>query len=253
MHRLGITSLLFLAASTAQTATTYRTTVTTKYRSERRVVVQRIIVDGDNRRLTVEHPEEPFTYDVLLSTDGGRTVTALNTALHTWFEAPKPWATATGLPPLIPAEIKNAKTTVTEEPSTETIAGFPVRKFVIRAGYTSREDYSGNKVNRIHTMTALLWTTEKLDRSLAFPIPEFTTRVESLDAELRQKSAAIPGFPLRCVTSLSHAYEGGEPSVEMRTSEVDEIGTVPPPSASVFVKPAGYVHQEPVIGAPGKM
>jgi hypothetical protein len=252
MRNLGIAAVLFLAASTAQTATTYRTTVTTKYRSERRVVVQRIIVDGDNRRLTVEHPEEPFTYDVLLSTDGGRTVTALNTALHTWYEAPKPWA-STFLPVSIPTEIKNAKATVTEEPSTETIAGFPVRKFVIRAGYTSREDFSGTKVNRIHTMTTLLWTTDKLDRSLAFPILEITTRVESLDAELRQKSAAIPGFPLRCVTSLSHAYEGGEPSVEMRTSEVEEIRTVAPPPATLFVRPAGYVHQEPVIGAPGKM
>ena len=258
MRRSGIAALLLCAATTLQAATTYRMTITTGGRYKRPPAVQRIIVDGEKRRLAVEHPEEPFAYDVLLSTDGGRTVTALNTILRTWFDADKSPFSATqqpigtGLPPWVTSEIKDAKMTVAEEPADETIAGFPVRKFVIRAGYTTREDFSGTKVNRLHTMTTLLWTTDKLDRSLAFHIPEFATGVESLDADLRQKSAVISGFPLRRVTTVSRAYEGGAPVVELTTVEVDDIRTAPAPLASAFAKPAGYVNQEPVIGGFGK-
>lgn len=252
MHRSTIALLLVFAVTNGQAATTYRTTITTRDRFQQPPVVERITVDGENRLLLVEHQYEPFTSDVLLSSDGGRTVTALNTLLHTWYELQKPAATATGLPPSIPVEIKDAKTSVTEEPADETIAGFSVRKFVIRVSYTSREDYGGTKVNRLCTMTTLVWTTDKLDRSLAFPIPVITTGIESLDAELRAKSAVIPGFPLRSVRTVSRAYEGGAPEVEMARVEVDDIRTIPPPRASVFVKPAGYVHQAPVIGVPGK-
>jgi hypothetical protein len=252
MRRLEIAVFVLCAATTVQAATTYRMTITSSDRFKRPPAVQRIIVDGENRRLTVEHPEEPFGYDVLLSTDGGRTVTALNTTLHTWFEPSKPSVTATGLPPWMSAEIKDTKLTVTEEPAGETIAGLSVRKFVIRGGYTTREDFGGTKVNRVHTLTTLLWTTDKLDPSLAFGIPAFATGVESLDAELRKKSAAISGFLLRRVTTVSRAYEGGEPVVEVTTIEIDDIGTVPPPPASAFVKPAGYENQAPVVGAPGK-
>jgi hypothetical protein len=252
VHRSAIALLLLFAATNGQAATTYRTTITTRDRFKQPPVVQRITVDGENRLLKVENQDEPFSYDALLSADGGRTVTALNTPLRTWFELPKPWVTATGMPPSIPTEIKDAKTSVTEEPADETIAGFPIRKFVIRVSYTSREDYGSTKVNRLCTMTTIVWTTDKLDRSLAFPMPVITMGIESLDAELRAKSAVIPGFPLRSVRTVSRAYEGGAPEVEITRVEVDDIRTVPPPRASALVKPAGYVHQAPVIGVPGK-
>jgi hypothetical protein len=101
-------------------------------------------------------------------------------------------------------------------------------------------------------MTTLVWTTDKLDRPLAFPIPTITTGVESLDAELRPKLVMILGFPLRRVTTMSRAYEGGAPAVEITRVEIDDIRTVPSPLASAFAKPAGYVHQAPVIGVPGQ-
>lgn len=258
MRRSGIAVFVLCAATTVQAATTYRMTITRTDRFKRPPAVQRIIIDGEKRLLTVEHPEEPFTCDVLLSTDGGRSVTALNTSLRTWFDADKSPASATqfpgtGLPPWVTPEIKDAKISVTEEPAHETIAGFPVRKFVIRAGYITREDFGGTKLNRVHTMTMLLWTTDKLDRSLAFHIPAFATGADPLDADPRLKSAVTSGFPLRCVTTVSRAYEGGEPVVEMTKVEVDDIRTVASPPASAFVKPSGYANQEPVIGGFRKM
>jgi len=252
VRRSVIAALLLVASTAVQAATAYRVTTVTKDHFTKPTLVAHVIADGENRRLTYENRPEPFTEDVMLSTDSGKTVTALNTSMRTWFAMYRVEATETGLPSMIRAEIRDPNITMTEEPSPD-VAGYPVRKFVIRAGYTTRERYSGTKVDRIHTMTALIWTTDKLDRSLAFPIPEVTMGARSIDAQLREKMASIPGFPLRNVTTISRAYEGGEPSVTMTTTEVDDIRTVPSPPASQFTKPADYINQEPIIGTPGKV
>jgi hypothetical protein len=250
-RRFGVAGLLLCASTSLLAATSYRVTLTTKDRLKRVPVVQRVIAEGDSRRLTVEQQDDVFTYDVLLSTDSGKTVTALNTPLRTWFDgATLPASRPARTPGFAEIRIKDAKTSVTEEPTDATIAGLVTRKFVVRASYTSQEKYGDTKVNRIHEMTTLIWTTDKLDQSLAFPIRVIAMDVEPVDAELRQKQAVISGFPLRRVTSISRAYEGGAPSVEITTFEVDDIRTVPPPPASAFAKPASYVHQEPVIGSP---
>jgi len=252
-RRFGVVALLLCLSTHVLAATSYRVTITTKGRLKRVPIVQRVIADGDRRRLTVEQQDEVFTFDVLLSTDGGKTVTALNTPLRTWFdEAPLQAEKPARIPGLAEIKIQDAKTSVIEEPTDVTIAGFVTRKFVVRASYTSLEKYGDTKVKRLHAMTTLLWTTDKLDPSLAFPIRSITFGVEPLDAELRQKQAVISGFPLRRVTTISRAYEGGEPSVEITTYEVDDIRTVPSPAASEFVRPNGYANQEPIIGVPGK-
>jgi hypothetical protein len=243
--------LVLFAASAAHAATAYRVTIIRKDGFKRPPLVAQVIADGENRRLTYENQEEPFAEDVMLSTDGGKTVTALNTSLRTWFAMADQPANTGGLPPWMHAEIKDIKVSVSEEPS-EAIGGYPVRKFVIHAGYTTREDYSGTKVNRVHAMTELIWTTDKLDGSLSFPIPRVIFSLGAIDAVLRQKTASITGFLLRDVKTISRAYEGGAPSLEMMTTDVDDIRTVPSPPASQFVKPAGYVNQAPIIGAPGK-
>lgn len=247
--------LLLCDVVSMQAAITYRMTITTTSRPPRPPSIQQIITDGEKRRLTIENAEAPFIYDVLLSPDGGRTITALNTPLKTWFDkeafdAKHPHYT--GLPPGIKTQIKDAKISISEEPTDEPVEGFPVRKFVVRASYNTQEDFNGTIVKRVHAITTLLWTTDKLDRSLAFGMPPLDTGVASLDTELRQKAAAF-GFPLRRVTTVSRAYEGGEPVVEITRIEIGKIETVASPPASVFARPSAYANQAPVIGAFGKM
>ena len=237
-----------MTATAAQAATSYRVTTTTKNRLKRMPVVTRVIADGDNRRLTVEQQDEPFTYDVLLSTDSGKTITALNTPLRTWFDLTVlNGSISSSLKPRKGTAIKNANVTVHEEPGAEPILGFPVRTFVIRASFTSEEDYGGTKVKRENAMTTILRTTDKIDQALFFPPRIFATGVAPLDTELRQKSGVISGFPLREVTTFSQAYEGGAPKVEMITTEVDEIRSVASPPAAQFATPAGYINQPPII------
>jgi len=251
MRRSSIAAVLLIATTALHGATTYRVTTTIKDRLKRIPSVERVIADGQNRRLTVETQDEPFTHDVLLSTDGAKTIIALNTPLRTWFDfAVLPHSTTT-LKPRRLAAIKNPVVTVREESGAEPISGFPVRTFVIRATFTSEEDYGGTKVKRENAMTAMLWTTDKIDGALAFPPRAFATGVDAIDSELRQKTAIIAGFPLRAVTTYSQAYEGGAPTVEIITTDVDDIRTVAPPPAAQFAKPADYVNQPPIIsGAP---
>jgi hypothetical protein len=250
MIRTVIAAVLLTTSMASQAATTYRVTTTFKERLKRIPRVERVIADGDNRRLTVEQQDEPFTHDVLISNDSGKTITALNTPLRTWFDFaifPR-----SGLKPRTGTAIKDPTVTVSEEAGAEPIAGFPVRKFVIRASFTAQEDYGGTKVKRGNAMTTILWTTDKIDSALAFPTAVFATGVSSIDAELRQKTAAIiSGFPLREVTTFSQAYEGGAPTGTITTTDVDEIRTVSSPPATQFAIPPGYVNQPPIIsGAP---
>jgi hypothetical protein len=255
MIRVLLAAVL-LTATSLQAATSYRVTTTIKDRLKRTPRVERVIADGDNRRLTVEHQDEPFTHDVLLSTDGGKTVIVLNTPLQTWFDFTLLPPSTSSLKPRKGAAIKDVKVTVSEESGNEPILGFPIRKFVIRASFTAQEDYGGTKVKRENAMTTLLWTTDKIDAALAFPPPVFETGVSSIDAEVRQKAAAIlSGFPLREVATYSQAYEGGAPTVETITSEVNDIRTVPSPPAAQFAKPAGYINQPPILNgaAPPKL
>jgi hypothetical protein len=256
LRRYGMVALLVCAAATLHAATSYRMTITRKDRYKLPPSIERVIVDGEKRRLTVENAEPPFVCDVLLTADGGRTVIALNTPLKTWFDNAADRAKLQrpiGLAPWVKTETRDAKISIVEEPADETIDSLPVRKFVIRAGYTTIEDFSGTKVKRIHGITTLLWATDKLDRSLGFQMPPLETGVESLDAELHTKVESIIGFPLRRLTTASRAYEGGESVVEILKMEVDDIRTVPSPPQEIFVKPAGYVNQAPVIGALGKL
>lgn len=251
MH-LRTATLVILLASTATAATTYRTTKSIRRRLKTSAVVQRVTADGDQRRLVTENPEEPFAYDVLLSDDGGASVTALNSHLHTWYVMKSPSTTSTSSSPFVQTEITDRTTEVMEESGSEPIGGYPVRKFVIRASYTSRESYGGTIVKRSHTLTGMIWSTDRLSRQLAFPPTTITMGERSMDAAIREKIATIPGFPLRVTTTVARAYDGGEPIVEMRSEEVDQVATIPAPTKSLFVRPASYVNQEPLIGGPGK-
>jgi hypothetical protein len=252
MHRTAIAAVLLIATTALHAATAYRVTTTIKDRLKRMPRVERVIAEGDNRRLTIEQQDEPFTHDVLLSTDGGKTIIAFNMPLRTWFDFALLPPTASYFKSRKGTAIKDVNVTVREESGAEPISGFAVRTFVIRASFTAQEDYGGTKVKRENAMTMMLWTTDKIDGALAFPPAVFGTGVASIDAELRQKTAAIiAGFPLREMTTYSQAYEGGAPSIEMITTEVDDIRTVPSAPAAQFAKPAGYLNQPPIMsGAP---
>jgi hypothetical protein len=250
MIRALIAAALLITTTALHAATAYRVTTTIRDWLKREPQVEHVIADGANRQLTVEQQNEPFTHDVLLSTDGGKTIIALNTPLRTWFDFALLPPSKLNIKPVRGAAVKKAQVAVHEESGAEPISGFPVRTFVIRASFTSVESFARTSVKRENAMTVLVWTTDQIDAALAFPPRVYVTGVDAIDAELREKTAIISGFPLRTMTTYSQAYEGGAPKVATITTEVDDIKSVPSPPATQFAKPAGYVNQPPIISAP---
>ena len=89
------------------------------------------------------------------------------------------------------------------------------------------------------------------------PIGGYTARkfVVKVSFTMRQDNAPalanIKGFPLKVVHSATHRFPGGRPQTSTSAVTVSDIETVAAPPHA-FERPADYVHQEPIIGAPGR-
>ncbi len=200
-----------------------------------------VLVDGANRRIDVEQPSAPFTYDVLLSSDGGATFTALNTARKTWFQ---PNVVAIVRHPRIAGggEATDIRVTTSQEPDS---------KSVIRVSYTTHERYGSTKVDVLHSETILIWTTAAVDPALAVRVISLITGIAGVDAQLAPAITRIAGFPLKTTISATRAYVGGRPQTITVTAIVSDIRDADAP-ALAFERPAGFVHEEPFVGAPGR-
>jgi hypothetical protein len=209
-----------------------------------------VIVDGLRSRTEIEQPEPPFTNDVAISEDGGKTVIALNTQLKTWFRAPNGGIPALSMFAAMPRgdrTIRDVKVTSSEEPS-EDVGGYPARKYVVRVSYGVREGRGAMRVDISYGATMIVFTTDALDLHRAVG---FKTGVPEVDAQLEPAFAKINGFPLKSTISATRMYAGGRPQAMTITATVSDIRTVDAPPHA-FERPAGYVYQEPIIGAPGR-
>ena len=201
-----------------------------------------VLADGANRRIDVEQPSTPFTYDVLLSSDGGATFTALNTARKTWF---RPSAVAIVRHPYISGgrDATDIHVTTSEEPSEA--------KFVIKVAFTTQEHFGSEKFDAKHSETILIWTTKDVDPALSVHAINLITGIAGVDAQLAPAITRIAGFPLKTTIAATRAYPGGRPQTITVTATVSDIRSADAPPQA-FERPADYVHEEPFIGAPGK-
>jgi len=197
-----------------------------------------VLVDGANRRIDVEQPSAPFTYDVLLSSDGGATFTALNTARKTWFQ---PNVVAIVRHPHIAGgkEATDIRVTTSEEPSES--------KSVVRVAYTTHERFGDTKVDAQHGETILIWTTNAVDPALAVRAISLITGIADVDAQLAPAITRIAGFPMKTMISATRAYAGGRPQTITVTATVSDIRGADAP-AHAFERPSDYVHEEPFLG-----
>ena len=180
-----------------------------------------VLAEGSQRRVEVVHPETPFTYDVLLSDDGGATFTALNTELKTWFRVEP--ASLLGRPrifggrPNQPRSVRDVSVTTAEEPS-EAIGGFAVRKYVVKTTFMEREGQGAARIDALFGTTAIVWTTDAIDAAMAVRAVDLTTSLPSPQT-----------FTIAATVS------------DIRTADA-------PPHR--FERPKDYVNQPPVVGAP---
>jgi hypothetical protein len=215
-----------------------------------------VLIDGPRRRIEFLHRPMPFEYDVLLSDDAGKTFIALNTPLKTWFRLGEN-VPSNAIPVLYGSAImhkysvRDVKVMPSDEPA-EAIDGVATHKFVVKTSFRLREDYSGTPVDSQISSTLLVWTTDAVDPALAWKTPALAkTDVPDVDAQLAPVLEKIAGFPLKIVFTATRAYQQSRPQTHTMTITVSDIRTVDAPPHA-FERPADYVHQAPIIGAPGR-
>ena len=197
---------------------------------------------GRARATATSKTDGPILYDSLLWIDSS--LIAMNSQMQTWYEIERPFA----IPPSFLDRMRGEKRveklvfTLNEVPEARPGEHHYNGKlrFVIRHSYTVT-----------YTATLDIVTTDAVDSKLWIPGLLPRTGLAQVDEKLDAAELAIKGFPLRMSMTAGRQYSGGGVLMtELHEVEVSDIGEVRP-DEKMFVRPAGYLHQKPIIAVPG--
>lgn len=76
------------------------------------------------------------------------------------------------------------------------------------------------------------------------------TGYAEVDAKFSAAEASMKGFPLRLSLTATRQFSGGSATTNSSSVQTTEIRETTADD-SLFVRPTGYRHQQPVVGAPG--
>ena len=206
-----------------------------------------VSVEGKNVRLDVKTGDSFLFKDnsVILSTDGGRTLSVFDPALKTFYVINLNTLVGDSSSVLgaLGGSVKftNQKVSVRDLGAAETIGGYPTKHAAVDASYDIAIDVMGTAMTTHMTMTTESWTTDRLSSEFMNFMQMKNTRTGfgELDKLIEAQSAATNGrFPLKQVTTI-HIAQGGNDLASTTTSEVTNIEkkTV---AASTFAPPSGY-------------
>lgn len=204
-----------------------------------------VVIDGDSYRID-------YLRSTTISTDAGKTRTALDAELRTYYTLKE--RESVGILQMLPIgklAVALKSVTVTEEPTGEVIAGLRTRKYVLRLEYLTRTDVGSEVFPTTFTATGEIWTTDAIDIAVdPFGLRGLRTGYDVVDAKLREALSVVKGFPLMRRLAVSRKIANGRAQTELHTVTLSgfESIAVPPRTFSV---PPGYKYQEPVIGIPG--
>ncbi len=218
----------------------------------------RVWVDGSRQRMELDpQPDMTRIYDVMISSDGGRTATLINLQNNTWYrrdELPAP-PTLTGaalsnyfqLPMRTGEKLTDLHFTSGSE-AAEQFLGHATAKRWLRVRYRITVDYFGAPVNGDVDATFAAWVADGLP-PLAPPQLRLSGFADVDDA-ISRWAAALAGPVVKQETYVTRIIEGGRPFTEVSRYVVDQLEEKPVP-ASRFAMPAGLTHQLPVVSGPG--
>jgi len=206
-----------------------------------------VSADGSNMRMDLKSGDNFLFKDnaVILSTDGGKTLTVFDPAAKTYYSininelAQQPGAALASMGGSV--KFQNPKVSVKDLGAAETLSGFPTHHAIVDASYDIAIDMMGNQMTSHMTMTTESWTTDQIRHEFANFIQEknLHTGFADLDKLLEAQAAAIEGrFPLKQVTTL-HVQQGTADLTSTTTSEVFNVATHTVP-ASLFTASGGY-------------
>lgn len=214
-------------------------------------------VDGLSYRID---SEGDLMANASFSTDGGKTVIALNERLSTYYRLKggrsKGMSTGHYSVPFLDENSKDVvavkNVSMEEEPSEERIAGFPARKYVLKFAHDVKLKIGAETIRVMFHSTILLWTTDEIKLAVVpMDLRNVRTGFAAVDQPVAAALSAVKGFPLKRILSVSRRYEGGAVMVDLVTTTFDDFETVDLPAEALAVPP-GYRYQEPVIAFPGR-
>ena len=189
----------------------------------------RVVADGANVRLEMENGA------VMLTTDGGKTLTFLDPTKKTY--ATMAAADLVG----VDIKVDNPKTTTRDLGDGGVLAGYPTRRWAVETSFDATID-----TFKVHlSMLSESWRTEQLPEAAAsiFAGQSVRTGIAEIDKILEaMASANLKGFPLKEVTTLRSKAAGGKETSTTSTIEVSDIKKVNTTRAT-FAIPAGYKKQ----------
>lgn len=252
MEHLRIVSIgfvLLLAAVRAPAGINYQL----RSEHEGKTTVSAVWADGSfyraEAKASEDMPEFQRQYPIVISTDGGKTHRYLRPADETWYELSRE---TPGQRIVIGknARVRQPKVALTEESSTEQIAGLATRKYVLKASCVLESDEGSEKLKLHKARTVLLWVSDVACAPAAVrQLHLVSFGVTELDEPVGRSLASIEGFIVRQVDSFTERYEGGSPRTLVTTTEVIEPRCLRV-DPTLFTVPKGYRHQEPRVASP---
>jgi len=212
----------------------------------------RIEGDGTHMRMDIEHGDPLLFKDksVVISNDGGKSMTILDPATKTYFVIDLVDFLAGSVSSLkdMGADVKftNTKADVHVAGAGPTIEGYPTGKTTLDASYDLVIEMMGNKITAHTVMHTEVWRTDKLAAVVTpFQMKGVRTGIEGLDKIIDMADKTSAGFPMRQETVVETTQGSNKTKItqSMTVSDV-QLRNI---AAGEFVLPSGYTKtQNPI-------
>ncbi len=203
-----------------------------------------VTVDGSHLRMDITTGDNTLfkDNDIVLSTDGGRTMSIYDPASRTYFDLQldqllnTSTAMLNGVGGMVKISFNNPHAAVTDSGDGGTIEGYPTRKYVLDASYDIVINAMGQKMTSHFTMNTESWNTDQLSSDLSnfLQTRGIRTGIEALDKLIEAQQNGMRGFPLKQVSTVNM-----NDMVMSTTSSVHDIQRRAI-DGSQFTPPSGY-------------
>ena len=247
MKRLFVAIAVSAFASSVFAGLTYKTQSTTTG-MQNITINGTVSVEGSHVRFDVANGDQMLfkDNDVVLSSDGGRTMSIFDPATKNYFDIQLDQLLGTGmsmferLGSTIKVTFNNPHVNVRDAGDGGTIEGYPTHKYVLDATYDIDLDVMGQKNSMHVAMNTESWTTDRLSSEFTsfLQMRGIRTGIETID-KLIEAGSDMHGFPLKQHSTVT-INQGGNNNINMTTTSSVTNIEKRAIDAAQFATPTGY-------------
>jgi hypothetical protein len=203
-----------------------------------------VTIDGSHTRMDIATGDNTLfkDNDIVISNDGGRTMSIYDPASRTYFDLQLDQILSTStamldaLGGMVKVSFNNPHVAINDAGDGGTVEGYPTRKYVLDASYDIVINAMGQKMTTHFTMNTESWNTDQLSSDLTnfLQTRGIRTGIEGLDKVIEAQQNGMRGFPLKQVSTVNM-----NDMVMSTTSSVRDIQRRAI-DASQFTPPSGY-------------